>query len=97
LWPYIIAYELEDPDYCSEAISAILRDMGAIQLTGTSWLITCDWNANAILEQLRPILGREDRLVVLEVGEDLATLNIAEHHPFLKGGLGSARVPILKM
>jgi hypothetical protein len=97
LWPYIIAYEVEDLDYCSEAICAILRDMGALQLTGTSWLITCDWNANAILEQLQPILGSNDRLIVVEVGEDLAALNISGQHPIFRSTLGSARVPTLKM
>jgi hypothetical protein len=52
-------------------------DLGAVRLTAEAWVITSDWNAGAILEQLRPIIGAEDRLLVLELGEDLAGLNIA--------------------
>lgn len=55
-------------------------DLGAVRLTAEAWVITSDWNAGAILEQLRPIIGAEDRLLVLELGEDLAGLNIA-HFP----------------
>jgi hypothetical protein len=53
-------------------------DLGAVRLTAEAWVITSDWNAGAILEQLRPIMGAEDRLLVLELGEDLAGLNIAQ-------------------
>lgn len=98
MWPYIIAYELETPDYYAEALSTILREFGAMQLTATAWLITSDWNAHAILEQLRPVIGRNDRLLVLEIADDLAAINVAEYRPFLSGiGLRSARAPILKM
>lgn len=98
LWPYIIAYELENPEYYSEALSTILRDFGAMQLTETAWLITSDWNAHAILEQLRPAIGKSDHLLVLELGDDLAAINVAEYHPFLSGtGLRFARVSTLKM
>ena len=98
MWPYVVAYELEDSEHYSEAVSTILREFGAMQLTGTAWLITSDWNANAILEQLRPLIGRNDRLLVLELGDDLAALNVAEYRPFLSAvGLRSARVPTLKM
>jgi hypothetical protein len=78
LWPYLITYELADRDRYAPAISAILMDLGAVRLTAETWLITCDWNAAAILEQLRPIIGEQDRLLVLEIGEDLAGVNIAQ-------------------
>jgi hypothetical protein len=77
LWPYLVTYELADRDRHAPAISAVLIDLGAVRLTAEAWVITSDWNAGAILEQLRPIIGDEDRLLVLELGEDLAGLNIA--------------------
>jgi hypothetical protein len=98
LWPYIVAYELENPECYSEALSTILRDIGAMRLTATAWLIASDWNANAILEQVRPVIGRNDRLLVLELGEDLAALNIAEYRHFLSGVRPRPpRLPTLKM
>ncbi len=78
LWPYLITYELADRGRHAPAISAVLMDLGAVRLTAEAWLIASDWNAGAILEQLRPIIGEEDRLLVLELGEDLAGLNIAQ-------------------
>jgi hypothetical protein len=97
LWPYIVACDLDDPEYYSEALSTILRDIGAMRLTATAWLIASDWNANAILEQLRPVIGRNDRLLVLELGEDFAALNIVEYRHFLSGvSPRPPRLPILK-
>jgi len=78
LWPYLVTYELSDRDRHAAAISAVLIDLGAVRLTREAWVITSDWNASAILEQLRPIVGEGDRLLVLELGEDLAGLNIAQ-------------------
>jgi hypothetical protein len=74
-------YELADPARHAPALSAVLRDLGAVPLTTDAWLITSDWNARAILEQLRPIAGEDDRLLVLELGEDVAMLNL--DHPLL--------------
>jgi len=79
LWPYLITYELTDRDRHAAAISAVLMDLGAVRLTAEAWVITSDWNAGAILEQLRPIIGEDDRLLVLELGEDLAGLNIPQY------------------
>ena len=78
MWPYLVAFELNDPARYAPALSAVLRDMGAIALTNGAWLMTSDWNACAILEQLRPIVGENDRLLVLELGEDLAALNLEQ-------------------
>jgi hypothetical protein len=79
LWPYLITYELADRDRHAAAISAVLIDLGAVRLTSEAWVITSDWNAGALLEQLRPIIGEADRLLVLELGEDLAGLNVAQY------------------
>ena len=79
MWPYLITYELADRDRHAAAISAVLIDLGAVRLTSEAWVITSDWNAGAILEQLRPIIGEDDRLLVLELGEDLAGLNVAQY------------------
>jgi hypothetical protein len=81
LWPYLIAYELAEPDLFAPVLASVLLDLGATQLTADAWLITSDWNASAILEQLRPIIGDSDRLMVLELGEDLAAVNIDEPPP----------------
>lgn len=78
LWPYLITFELTDLDRHAPALSAILDDLGAVRLTNQAWLIASDWNASAILEQLRPIVGEEDRLLVVELGEDLAGWNVAQ-------------------
>jgi hypothetical protein len=78
LWPYLVTYELADRDRHAAALSAVLMDLGAVRLTAEAWVITSDWNAGAILEQLRPIIGAQDRLLVLELGEDLAGLNVAQ-------------------
>jgi hypothetical protein len=85
LWPYLITFELTDCVSREKALSAVLRDMGAVALTANAWLMTSDWNACAILEQLRPIIGKEDRLVVLEISEDVAAMNV--EHPFLASAL----------
>jgi hypothetical protein len=76
LWPYLVTFELADPARHAAALCAVLRDLGAVALTSGAWLITSDWNACAILEQLRPIIGEDDRLLVLELGEDIAALNL---------------------
>lgn len=78
MWPYLVTFELTDRDRYTPALSAILTDLGAVRLTNQAWLITSDWNARAILEQLRPVVGEDDRLLVLELGEDLAALNIGK-------------------
>jgi hypothetical protein len=52
--------------------------MGAVPLTGCAWLFASDWNASAIIEQLRPIIGSDDKLLVLELGDDIAALNLEE-------------------
>jgi hypothetical protein len=70
-----------NPARHAPALSAVLRDLGAVPLTTGAWLITSDWNARAILEQLRPIVGQDDSLLVLELGEDIASLNL--DHPLL--------------
>jgi hypothetical protein len=81
LWPYLIAYELADPDLFAPVLASVLLDLGAMQLTADAWLITSDWNASAILEQLRPVIGNNDRLMVLELGEDLAAFNVDDPPP----------------
>lgn len=78
MWPYLVTYELLERDRHEAALSAVLLDLGAVRLTAEAWLITSDWNAGAILEQLRPIIGKGDRLLVVELGEDVAGLNIAQ-------------------
>ncbi|MFZ0595097.1 MAG: hypothetical protein WAM39_31840 [Bryobacteraceae bacterium] len=83
MWPYLITFELTDRARREPALSAVLRDMGAVALTASAWLMTSDWNACAILEQLRPIVGKDDRLLVLEISEDIAALNLK--HPMLAG------------
>jgi hypothetical protein len=85
LWPYLIAYELTEPDLFAPVLASVLIDLGATQLTADIWLITSDWNASAILEQLRPMIGDDDRLMVLELGEDLAAVNIDEPQPAGQG------------
>jgi hypothetical protein len=81
LWPYLVTFELTDRDRYAPALSAVLTDLGAVRLTSQAWLITSDWNARAILEQLRPVVGEDDRLLVLELGEDLAALNVGQSVP----------------
>jgi hypothetical protein len=78
LWPYLVTFELAEPTRHAPALFAVLRDLGAVALTNGAWLITSDWNACAILEQLRPIIGENDCLLVLELGEDIAALNFDE-------------------
>jgi hypothetical protein len=97
LWPYLITFELIDEERYGPALFSVLSDLGAIALTNEAWLITSDWNAAAILEQLRPIIGADDRLLVLELGEDLAALNI-EQPPSLWEKSGSfQRTPAQKI
>ena len=76
MWPYLVPFELAAPTRHAPALCAVLRDLGAVALTKGAWLITSDWNACAILEQLRPIIGEKDCLLVLELGEDMAALNL---------------------
>jgi len=76
LWPYLVTFELAEPARHAAALFAVLQDLGAVALTNGAWLITSDWNACAILEQLRPIIGEKDCLLVLELGEDIAALNL---------------------
>ncbi len=76
MWPYLITYELIYPERYSAVLADILADLGAVRLVKNAWLLTSDWNASAILEQLRPILSKDDRLLVVELGEDLAGLNL---------------------
>lgn len=83
MWPYLITFELTDRKRREPALAAVLRDMGAVALTASAWLMTSDWNACAILEQLRPIVGEDDRLLVVEISEDVAALNL--EHPLLDG------------
>jgi hypothetical protein len=64
------------------ALSSLLSDLGAVRLTSGAWLLTSDWNACAILEQLRPVVGENDRVLVFELGDDLAGLNILDATPF---------------
>jgi hypothetical protein len=78
LWPYLITFELADVDRHAPAIAAVLSDLGAVRLTSHAWLLASDWNASAILEQLRPIAGEGDRILVLELGEDLAGSNVCQ-------------------
>ena len=44
-----------------------------------SWLLTSDLNADAIIELLRPIVGADDRIIVLEIAEDMSALNLEGH------------------
>jgi hypothetical protein len=81
LWPYLISFELTEAEVLRTALSAVLLDMGAVPLLNHAWLLTSDWNAGAILEQLRPIVGAGSRLLVVELGEDLAGLNLKGRMP----------------
>jgi hypothetical protein len=72
LWPYLVMYRLAKPQY-ARAMADLLVDMGASRLADGAWLIVSDWNARAILEQLRPFLTNNDSLHVLEIGEDCAS------------------------
>ncbi len=53
-----------------------LRDWGAKQVLRQSWLLNSDLNAQAIVEMLRPIVRRDDRLMVMELAEDSAAINV---------------------
>jgi hypothetical protein len=97
LWPYLVTYELADSHRHAAAIAAVLLDLGAVRLTSQSWVITSDWNAGAILEQLRPIVGEGDRLLVLELGEDLAGLNIVQSPATQESTSSYPRTPDLKV
>ena len=76
LWPYLVTVELNNPEHHAKAIAVVLKDLGAVQLTSFSWLLASEWNACAILEQLRPIIDERDRLMVFELGDDLAASNV---------------------
>jgi hypothetical protein len=97
LWPYLITFELIDDKRYRPALCSVLTDLGAIALTSDAWLITSDWNAAAILEQLRPIIGQKDRLLVLELGEDLAALNIEQPPPLWEELVSFQRTPPQKI
>lgn len=90
MWPYLITFELTDRARREPALSAVLRDMGAVALTPSAWLMASDWNACAIVEQLRPIVGVDDRLLVLEIGDDIAALNL--EHPLLDAATVASEV-----
>jgi hypothetical protein len=97
LWPYLITFELSDKERFGPALRSVLSDLGAVRLTNEAWLLTSDWNACAILEQLRPIVGEGDRLLVLELGEDLAALNIAQPPALWEKSVSFQRTPAQKV
>ena len=97
MWPYLITFELIDEDRYTPALSAVLTDLGAVRLTSEAWLMTSDWNASAILEQLRPIVGENDRLLVMELGEDFAALNLTQPPPLWEKSGAFHRTPSQKV
>ena len=75
MWPYLVICDLQEPERRGQALNSILIDFGATPILRQSWLITSDLNAQAILEQFRPIVGESDRLLVFELAEDRAVMN----------------------
>ena len=78
MWPYLVICDLQEPDRRGRALNSILLDFGATPILQQSWLITSDLNAQAILEQFRPIVGESDQLLVFELAEDRAVMNALE-------------------
>ncbi|HJY06300.1 MAG TPA: hypothetical protein VJ323_08270 [Bryobacteraceae bacterium] len=78
MWPYLVICDLQEPGRHGRALNRILVDFGATPILQQSWLITSDLNAQAILEQFRPIVGKLDRLLVFELAEDRAAFNALE-------------------
>lgn len=75
MWPYLIVCDLQEPERRGPALNSILVDFGATPLMRHGWLLSSDLNAQAILEQFRPIVGESDRLLVFELAEDWAVMN----------------------
>lgn len=78
MWPYLVICDLKEPDRRGRALNSILLDFGATPILQQSWLITSDLNAQAILEQFRPIVGESDKLLVFELAEGRAVMNALE-------------------
>jgi hypothetical protein len=76
MWPYLVVCQLNEPDRYVPALNRVLGDWGARQVLQQSWLIDSDLNANAIIELLRPIVREDDRLLVMELADDRAAINL---------------------
>ena len=76
MWPYLIICDFNEPERYTPAVNQILEDWGAKQVLRQSWLLNSDLNAQAIVEMLRPIVRRDDRLMVMELAEDSAAINV---------------------
>jgi hypothetical protein len=76
MWPYLVICQLNEPERYTPAVNQVLKDWGARQIMQQSWLIDSDLNARAIVELLRPIVREDDRLLVLELADDRASINL---------------------
>lgn len=77
MWPYLVVCQLNEPERYTPVVNRVLKDWGGRQILEQSWFIDSDLNAHAIIELLRPIVREDDRLMVLELADDRAAINLS--------------------
>lgn len=79
LWPYLVIYDLQNAAVNVTSVEAILQDLGAKHVLAQTWLISSDTiSARTLRETIRLALRPFDRLLIVELGEDVATHNLEE-------------------
>ncbi len=83
MWPYLVAYQLGSTlqdDLRTRSLEALLKQrvmaMSGREVMERLWVVVADEGASDVLSQLSAGLGPDDQLVVLELAEDYASINV---------------------
>lgn len=76
---YLIAYDLADPGQDYSGLENKLKEMEAMKLLRTTWVVSADAPAVTIADELKNRLDDNDQLVVFELGDDASTYGLGRH------------------
>lgn len=72
---FVINHELRQPPDRYAGLWSALEKRAALQVLESSWLIRATTSPTMLLDSLLPLVGQDDRLLVIQVSEGLAWAN----------------------
>jgi hypothetical protein len=77
MWPYLVAYDFGSHKSVEPIVKQRLMEMNGRQIMDRLWMVVADEGASTVLSQLGSDLSATDQLLVLELAEDYASMNVA--------------------
>jgi hypothetical protein len=76
MWPYLVAYDFERHQTVEPVVKQRLLKMNGRQIMDRLWVVVADEGASTVLSRLGSDLAATDQLLVLELAEDYASMNV---------------------